>query len=263
MPLIDSHCHLDLAAFDHDRAQVLKDAADHGIKGILIPGLDNKQFNKLLDLQTRISTPELFIDIALGIHPYFMQAALQEGSDKLRGDFCELAESYQHKIVAIGECGLDSVLMLDMPIQARILQMQIEVAKQLNKPLVLHHRQSHNQLIRLLKKTKFQGGGLIHAFSGSVELAKTYIDLGFYLGVGGTITYPRAQKTRNALASISLQHLLLETDAPDMPLNGFQGQRNSPVQLPRVADALAQLKACTIQEVATVTCRNYSLLFSR
>jgi TatD DNase family protein len=139
---------------------------------------------------------------------------------------------------------------------------QLELAQSLRLPVVLHHRQSHNELIRLIKHHKFSRRGVIHAFSGSYQIAKTYIELGFYLGIGGTITYPRGKKTRDAIADIPLEYLLLETDAPDMPLCGFQGQRNSPTQLPIIAEALATLKHIDVEQVARVTSANYNSLLS-
>jgi TatD DNase family protein len=108
---------------------------------------------------------------------------------------------------------------------------------------------------------RFSHGGLIHAFSGSAEVAKTYLDLGFLLGVGGTITYPRAKKTRATIKNIPLEYLMLETDSPDMPLNHFQGQRNTPSQLPLVAEALGELKDVSVDTVKEQTTLNYRHLF--
>jgi len=128
-------------------------------------------------------------------------------------------------------------------------------------PLVVHCRKAHNELLRELNKTSLPAGGVIHAFTGSYEMACDYVSRGFYLGVGGSITYPRAQKTRDALARISLEYLVLETDAPDMPLSGYQGQRNTPLQLPAIAQSLAGLHGVSMQTVAAITAANARKLF--
>ncbi|HEY0892744.1 MAG TPA: TatD family hydrolase, partial [Cellvibrio sp.] len=147
--------------------------------------------------------------------------------------------------------------------QQQLLTIHIDVANQLHKPLIIHCVRAHNELIALLKKSKAQVGGVIHAFSGSYEVAQQYVDLGFYLGIGGTITYERAQKTRAAAAKIPLECLVLETDAPDMPLYGKQGQRNSPVNIPQIAQVLADLRGIAIDEIAAATSRNAMRLFHR
>ena len=259
---VDSHCHIDLSDFDNDRDEVLDKALKNGIRRILVPGLTNHQFDFLRDLAATYANKALQLDIALGLHPFFLEQELASGKQVLFDAFTRLAEKFHKQVVAFGESGLDGSLKLSMKFQIEALELQISLAKRFDKPLVLHHRQSHNELIRVLKQCRFSGGGVIHAFSGSNELARTYIDMGFVLGVGGTISYPRAKKTRATIQSVDLQHLLLETDAPDMPLAGFQGQRNTPAQIPLVAESLAQLKAIPVDEVAMVTSQNYSRVFS-
>jgi TatD DNase family protein len=148
-----------------------------------------------------------------------------------------------------------------LELQQQLLAIHIEVANQLRKPLIIHCVRAHNELIALLKKNKAEVGGVIHAFSGSYEVAQQYVELGFYLGIGGTITYERAQKTRAAAAKIALEFLVLETDAPDMPLQGKQGQRNSPENIPQIARVLADLRGVTVDEIAAATNHNAMQLF--
>jgi TatD DNase family protein len=258
MHLADSHCHIDLAPFDQDRESVLADCKRLGVNHLLVPGLSLQRMKKLLALKQCF--PQL--DICAGFHPYFLNE-IQPGqwpSQLLAMQ--ALIKKHQEDIVAIGEFGLDGSLPLAMDFQQQVFLDQLELAQSLRLPVVLHHRQSHNELIRLIKHHKFSRGGVIHAFSGSYQIAKTYIELGFYLGIGGTITYPRGKKTRDAIADIPLEHLLLETDAPDMPLCGFQGQRNSPTQLPIIAEALAALKHIDVEQVARATSANYNSLLS-
>jgi TatD DNase family protein len=258
MYFADSHCHLDLAAFDHDRETVLSDCKRLGIEHVLVPGLSFERMKKLLSLKQEY--PQL--DICAGFHPYFLNEISQTQWPSQLQSMEKLIEQHRGDIVAIGEFGLDGSLSLAMDFQQRVFSDQLYLAKSLGLPVVLHHRQSHNELIRMIKRHKFAGGGVIHAFSGSKQIAQTYIDLGFYLGIGGTITYPRGKKTREAIRHIPLEHLLLETDAPDMPLFGYQGQRNSPTQLPKVAASLAQLKQADVDDVASITSENYKSLLS-
>jgi len=258
MRFADSHCHIDLAAFDHDREAVLTDCKRLGIKRLLVPGLSLNRMNKLLSL--RQTFPQL--DICAGFHPYFLNEISQEQWPSQLHVMEGLIEQHRGDIVAIGEFGLDGSLPLAMDFQQQVFVDQLHLAKSFHLPVVLHHRQSHNELIRLIKQQKFSGGGVIHAFSGSQHIAQTYVDLGFYLGIGGTITYPRGKKTREAIRHIPLECLLLETDAPDMPLCGYQGERNSPTQLPKIAAALAQLKQVSMEEVANTTSINYKSLLS-
>ena len=260
--MIDSHCHIDLAAFDHDREKVINSCLSLGVERILVPGLGLQQVDTILALKNTFPC----LDIAAGFHPYFLQKYVPNldiaGWHKSCQAMHDWLTEHAHDIVAIGEFGLDGSLSVDMRFQQRVFLDQVELAKVFKKPLVLHHRQSHNELIRLLKQSQFTKGGVIHAFSGSEQIAKTYVDMGFALGVGGTITYPRGKKTREALKHINTRALLLETDAPDMPLCGYQGQRNTPERLPLVAAALAELKDCSIEEIARVSSDNYKALFS-
>lgn len=255
--MIDSHCHIDLPAFDADRAQVIQTCSDLQIERLLVPGLSLEQAESLLDLKQQFP----IIDIAFGLHPYFLKSLNAQQRQSLQDKFTDYTLQHQRSIVAIGECGLDASLPLPMDYQQEMLSFQIALAAQLNKPLVLHHRQSHNELIRMLKQQRFSNGGVIHAFSGSKQIAHSYIDMGFYLGVGGTITYPRAKKTRETIQNVALEHLLLETDSPDMPLHGHQGKRNSPTQLPLVVAALSALKQIDERMISEQTTANYMKLF--
>jgi TatD DNase family protein len=163
--------------------------------------------------------------------------------------------------VAIGECGLDAAITTSLAIQLPVFEAQLCLATELGLPIIIHCRRSHNELTSLLKRNKLPPGGVIHAFSGSYEMAKQYWDMGFYLGIGGTITYERAHKTREAVKRMPLDALLLESDAPDMPLAGKQGQRNSPEHIPLIAQALAELRGESVQLIAEQTTRNAQTLF--
>ncbi|MGY0217828.1 TatD family hydrolase [Endozoicomonadaceae bacterium StTr2] len=260
--LCDTHCHLDFDAFDNDRQQVLENCQLAGVNSIVIPAVSRSSWDDLNQLlqrhasQSSTITPALYG--ALGIHPWFV-------ADHSEADIEELDQLLTRRkpyIVAVGEAGLD--FWHDMPCSSQqqiLFEAQVELAIKHKLPLILHARKSYDQILKLLR-TKMPGvGGIIHAFSGSEQQARQYIELGFRLGFGGGITYSRAKKTRQLAASLPLDSIVLETDAPDMPLSGFQGQRNTPERLPLVLEALAELRAETVEEIATTTSNNAKQVF--
>lgn len=256
--LIDSHCHFDFEVFDKHRQQTLKECVDLDIDGIVIPGIEPTQWNRLIQLQNA-HTSGCHLWIALGVHPWW-QGSVTLSEVEFKSQLAEQLE--RSSAVAIGECGLDGSIEASVDSQQPIFEWQLQIACEFNKPLIIHAHRAHNQVMRLLARYRPPAGGAIHGFSGSLELAQQYWRLGFYIGVGGTITYSRAQKTRQAIAQLPLESLLLETDAPDMPLQGYQGQVNSPVQLARVAATLAQLRGLSEAEVKLATAENTRRLFS-
>lgn len=268
----DSHCHFDFADFTADQSALWQACHAQGITRLLMPGVTPEQWRIAAQLCMQYSG----LYYAAGIHPHWIaqQHWLQKNAAGL------LTEQTQEKIVAlisdeitqsttavspycvaVGECGLDKLIAIPLELQQQLLITHIVAANQLHKPLIIHCVRAHNELIALLKKYPAKYGGVIHGFSGSYEVAMQYIALGFYLGIGGTITYERAQKTRATVAKIPLDYVLLETDAPDMPLCGKQGKRNSPEYIPQVAQVLAQLRGVSIAEIARATYSNTVALF--
>lgn len=258
---IDSHCHFDFVDFDLDRAAVWHSCYTQGVQKLIIPGVAPAHWLKAQQICAAL--PGIYL--ALGIHPWWI-AELQLESPaaqvSLRAQLLAAIESAGQYCVALGETGLDKTIPTPLALQQQLLLMQIELANALHKPLILHSVKTHSELLVLLKQHPVHGGGVLHAFSGSVETAQQFIDRGFLLGVGGTITYARAQKTRAALSKVPLAYLLLETDAPDMPLSGQQGQRNSPEYLPLIAQQLAELRGISVDEVALATSQNAQRLFN-
>jgi TatD DNase family protein len=248
---------LDFTQFAGDLDKVLCRSAKAGVTGFLVPSVEAAKWAALLSLKIRYP----HIKIALGLHPYFIQNHQQSHIEQLE----EQVAHHHDQICAIGEIGLDLApnnhcgSYLDK--QVTIFSQQVDIAKEAKLPIIVHHRKSHNQLIQILKQRKFQNGGVIHGFSGSYAIAKTYIDLGFKLGIGGTITYSRANKTISTLKSLTLDDLLLETDAPDMPIQGHQGQRNSPEYLPIIAASLAEHLNVNVEDVIKQTSINFHSVF--
>lgn len=247
---IDSHCHLDFDVFSQDLTHVLARANEKGVHSYIIPAVTAKAWRNLIGLKHTITS----CYIAFGLHPYFI-------AEHELSDFDALEQMLANEeCVAVGECGLDSSCD-DIELQKRYFLKHIELANQFKKPLIVHHRNSHHLIFQCFKQIKPLFGGVIHAFSGSLQDAEKYIVLGFMLGAGGVITFERAQKTRNVFKLIPLSSIVLETDSPDMPLSGKQGMRNEPCHVVEVAECLAQLKEVDLNEVARVTTNNCRHLF--
>ncbi|MGO3643828.1 MAG: TatD family hydrolase, partial [Pseudoalteromonas sp.] len=218
---IDSHCHLDFSEFDDTRQQLISQCHQTDIKYFIVPGVSLAQSKKLISFAKIYPS----VRISAGLHPYFLSEHLENQKNDHLLELSDFAHSNKMHLIAIGECGLDrSVDHLEK--QTRLFEGQIELANQLALPLIVHHRQSHDLIAQSFKRCKPKMGGVIHAFSGSMQQAEYYIKQGFKLGVGGVITYQRAQKTRQVIAQLGVEHLMLETDAPSMPLAGFQGKIN-------------------------------------
>ena len=252
--MIDSHCHLDFDTFKDDIESVLTRARKAGVCRFLIPGTTPAGWQRQVTLSQRHKD----VDVAYGLHPYFLHNDNQSGLHALS----EHLSQCDVRPLAIGEIGLDAPVDVPEKEQVAVLDRQLEMAKEAGLPVILHHRKTHHLLLERLKTMKFENGGVIHAFSGSQQVAEDYIDRGFMLGVGGTITYTRAQKTRETFKNVPLSSLLLETDSPDMPMSGRQGKRNEPAFIQQVLSALGDLRDEDEQHLIDVTSANYSRLFS-
>ena len=265
MKFTDSHCHID---FDELAPQemLLKQCADNGIHQIIVPSISPDNWHKVLKLCTtdaisrRSSAQSCKLHACLGIHPWFLQGLAGTALNNL----AETVKQYRSHIIAIGEAGIDQVIVKEqdnLSQQIEFFEFQLDLAQQYNLPIIVHHRRSHQHIVPLLKKVNLAKAGIIHAFSGSYQQACQYIDLGFKLGIGGTITYPRAEKTIKAIKRLPLTSLALETDAPAMPLHGFQGQENSPLQLLKVFEVLAEIRPESAPQISAQLEKNIHQLF--
>ncbi len=253
-PLFDTHCHFDFAPFTADPEFELQRAAEQGVQRLLVPSIGPQDWQAVAELAQRFPST---IYYALGFHPLYLDASSPTHLPTLEKALMQAEQA----CVAVGECGLDGMIDVDVALQEQMLIAQLSIASQAKLPVILHSRRTHNRLLQLLKQQRFQQGGVLHAFSGSVQEAQQFVDLGFKIGVGGVITYPRANKTRQAIAALPVEHIVLETDAPDMPLNGFQGQANHPAQLAKVLETLAELKGVSAQYLAPILWQNSQMLF--
>jgi TatD DNase family protein len=244
--MFDTHCHLDVTEFDADRDAVLARARANGVTQMLVPAVNRAGWRYLIDY----CRDNEGLYPALGMHPVYIDQHRDE-------DVTALAEWVEkEKPLAIGEIGLDYfVETLDRNRQQQIFEAQLCIARDANLPVVLHVRKSHDQILQTLKRIKVRGG-FSHAFNGSEQHARQYAELGFKLGFGGMLTYERSNKLRHLAKVISLEDIVLETDAPDMTVAAHRGERNSPEYLPDCLRALAEVKEMDVQQVAEITTRN-------
>jgi len=253
--LFDSHCHFDFSTFDGQRESLWSECVEVGISRLLIPGVGPQQWPKAYAIAQKYEG----IVMAAGLHPWYVSDT--HSSTILHNVDEWVALLQRRECVAIGECGLDKLIAVPLEKQQKVFEAHLAMAADCGMPLIIHVRQTHNETIRLLKKYTLANGGVIHGFTGSKELAMEYWRMGFYLGIGGSITYPRANKTRRMVQAMPLESLLLETDAPDMPLSAYQGEANSPLKLVEVAIVLSQLREQTLEHVVEQTTINANKVF--
>lgn len=247
---IDTHCHLDFSRIGKIET-VLAQSTDVGVNQFIVPSVDGSNWQKTLDLSSKFAN----IHCGLGVHPHFLK------DDNQLQQLTELATVHRENIVAIGEIGLDGVIDSPQHIQVDVLTQQLALAKMLELPVICHGHKALDILLKYLRLYQLPKGGVIHGFSGSIIQASEFIKLGFYIGIGGVITYERAQKTRRTVAQLPLEALLLETDSPDMPVNGFQGQVNFPKRIPIIAQHLSDLHNTSVDFIAEITTTNAKQLF--
>ena len=249
---IDSHCHLDFSVFDKDRGDILKKCHHHDVRHFIVPGTRFKGWEK----QSILSQEYSSLSMAYGIHPYFLNGEEFRSIDLL-GGFCE-----SNFTVAIGEIGLDIwPNSLPIDIQLAFFRAQLSIAKSLKLPVILHARRSYDILYKELKNSHFLYGGSVHGFSGSWVQAQRFIELGFVLGIGGNITYTRAKKSIKVIKELNSVDYVLETDSPDMPVFGKQGERNTPLNIPIVAQSISEIRQESIKDIAYQTSINVGRVF--
>jgi TatD DNase family protein len=249
--LIDTHCHLDASEFDSDRAKVIQAALKNGVGAMVIPAVVRENFQKVIDLSA--CNPQVYY--ALGIHPMYVDNA--HPSDLALLKKLIEAQLSSQKLVAVGEIGLDFfVTQQNRETQEYFFSEQLKIAQIFDLPVILHVRRAVDDVLKHLRKYKVSGG-IAHAFNGSAQQADAFIKLGFKLGFGGAMTYPRALKIRELAKTLPLESIVLETDSPDIPPAwlGTKG-RNSPAELMKIAQVLADLRAVEITQIIEITDKN-------
>ena len=248
--IIDSHCHLDMPDFEQDRPRVLRNARQLGVKGFVIPGTTANRWQRVLEIAGKHDD----IWPALGLHPYYCDEHSVSHLEQLA------RLSHRAKPVAIGEIGLDRFLpQLDEKKQLFYLEAQLDLARKMDLPVILHIRKANDMLLQILKQHPVKGG-ICHAFNGSLQQAHKFIDWGFCLGFGGMLTFEHSRKLRRLAKELPLSAIVLETDAPDMPGARHRYQRNSPEYLPEVLTVLETLRGETREVIAHQTTLNLQQL---
>lgn len=249
--LVDSHSHLDVAEFDPDRPAVLDRAMASGVTRQIVPAIARAGWENLRAVCA--THPGLYP--AYGLHPILIGDHLDEHVDELR----EWIRTEQP--VALGEIGLDFFIEgLDADRQRSIFRAQLQTAKDFDLPVIVHARRAVEEVTHTVRAI---GGlrGVVHSFGGSEEQARQLTQAGFLLGIGGPVTYERANRLRRIVASVPIEFLLLETDSPDQPDAGHRGQRNEPSRLTEILAVVSALRSESMREVAYATTRNAERLF--
>lgn len=252
MTLIDSHAHLDAPQFEADLEQVLQRAAADGVAAIVTVGGDLASSHAAVALARR--HPQL--SAAVGIHPH---EAAGVGADQLQ----EIAAlSTLPEVVAMGEMGLDFYRNLSEPAdQRRVFAAQLDLARQVGKPIIIHDRDAHAEVIKVLRSIAPQWQGVLHCFSGDLDIARQALEMGFHISFAGNLTFRNATQLRALVQDLPLKRLLVETDCPYLAPHPFRGKRNEPAHVTAVAQAMADLLRLPVEEVGAATTANAFDLF--
>jgi len=250
---IDSHAHLDMKAFDRDREEVLERAVKGHLTHVITVGIDLDSSWRAQDLAETYG----FVYASVGYHPHNARECNEADLEKL----ARMAS--KPKIVAWGEIGLDFFRQhSSRDEQLEAFTRQLEMASDLNLPVIIHDREAHKDVLAILNKMgKGEKKGVIHCFSGDMELAAAFMDLGYYISVPGTVTYRKAFQVRQVAAGIPLDRMLIETDAPFLTPEPKKGKRNEPLYVSFTAQEVARLRETDLEEVAAKTSENARILF--
>ena len=250
--LADTHCHLDFPEFDSDRDDVIARAREKGIDFIINIGSSIRGSRASLDLAAKFDC----VYATVGLHPHEADSFSPEWESAIR----QLAT--HKKVVAVGEIGLDFFKNYSKPQnQAPMFSKMLAIAKELSLPVVIHSRQAESQILRLLKEN-LPVGDVVHCFSGDEGFMRACLDMGFFISFTCNITYKKADNLRSLIKAMPLERLFLETDAPYLPPEGLRGKRNEPLNVMVLAEEIAKIRGCTVQEIARVTTDNAKRFFN-
>ncbi|MDW8326769.1 MAG: TatD family hydrolase [Anaerolineales bacterium] len=250
--LVDTHCHLDFPEFDTDREQVIERALAAGVGRILIPGVDLATCRRAVSLAEQ--HPVVYA--AVGLHP-------NSAAEATPAALAEIRSLAKHpKVVGIGEIGIDLYWRkLSRAEQEAVFRAQLKLANDLGKPVIVHDRDAHEEVLAVLRDLRPAAGCVLHAFSGGRPLAEEAVNLGFFLGVDGPITYKKNEALRAVFAGAPLEQILVETDAPYLTPQSRRGQRNEPAYVRDVVAQLAVIRNSSFETIAVATTQNAARLF--
>ena len=251
--LIDSHVHLDDDRFDSDRTEIINKLKDDGIELILNPGADLATSKKAVKIADEYS----FIYAAVGCHPHDSKYM----NDETMNVFRELSKN--KKVIAIGEIGLDYYYdNSDRETQKKWFREQIKLANELDMPYIVHDRDAHEDLFKIMKEeAKSNTRGVLHCYSGSVEMAKEFTKLGFCISLAGPVTFKKAKIPKMVAKEIPLDKLLIETDSPYLTPEPYRGRRNEPKFVRYVAEEIANIRNVSLGAIIESTNQNFKKLF--
>lgn len=254
-PLVDSHCHLDFPELAADIPKLLKLMEDKHVGWALCAGVTLERFPVMLDIVS--AHPNLFA--AVGVHPDTEEPAREADVETL----CKLADN--PKVVAIGETGLDYYrLQGDLEWQRERFRTHIRAAKECNKPLIIHTRSSAEDTLKVLKEEGADSvGGVFHCFTESTDVAKEALDLGFHISFSGIVTFKNAIELKQVAQSVPTDRILVETDSPYLAPVPFRGKTNQPAYVLHVAEEIARLRNCTLDDISSATTHNFFRLFKQ
>ena len=249
---IDSHAHIQLSQFDRDRDAVLKRAHEVSVSHILVIGFD---------METSLGAVELaeqhtHIYATVGMHPH----DAKDLTDDTLKTFRELAAHPQ--VIALGEIGLDYYRNRSpRPVQKEAFEKQLDLAEEVQMPIVIHNRDAYMDILPILEARHGKIQGVLHCFTGDVELMHRSLDLDFHIGIGGIVTYPNAKEVQAVAREVPADKLLIETDCPWLTPQFRRGKRNEPAYVRAVAEKIAELRGATIETIGDITTQNFQKLF--
>lgn len=251
--LADSHAHIDDERFDADRDEVVARALAAGVSLIVNIGADMASSARSVALAEKY--PGIYA--AVGMHPH-------DSQDMKENDYRQLEQWANHpKVVAIGEIGLDYHYDLSpRSVQKEVFLRQLDLARKTGKPFIIHEREAHADMLDIIRYAARGLNGVFHCFSGSVETAREYLKMGFYISVAGPVTFPKSVKTKEVAKAVPLDRLLVETDSPYLTPQPFRGKRNEPAYVRLVAEEIANLRDISLAELAEATTANVRRLFN-
>ncbi|WP_053361250.1 TatD family hydrolase [Bacillus sp. FJAT-27251] len=251
--LFDTHVHLNAEQYSEDLQEVIDRAQGEGVSQMVVVGFDRPTIDKALQLCESYD----FLFASVGWHPV-------DAIDMTPGDLEWLRELSSHpKVVALGEMGLDYHWdKSPKDVQKEVFRKQIRLAKEVNLPIIIHNREATADIVQILKEEDAREvGGIMHCYSGSVEIALECIDMNFYISLGGPVTFKNAKKPKEVAEAVPLDRLLIETDAPYLTPHPFRGKRNEPAYVKLVAQQIAELRGMSYEELAEATTKNAKKIF--
>lgn len=249
---IDSHAHIQISQFDSDRDAVLQRALDSGVSNILIIGIDLETSQNAVELAEKHGN----LYATVGMHPH----SAKELTPEILLRFRELLNS--PKVIALGEIGLDYFRNLSPhQLQKDAFEKQLDLAEEMELPIIVHNRDAYKDILPILDARRGKIKGVLHCFTGDIELMHRSIEIGFYIGIGGIVTYPNAKDIQDVAEQVPLDRLLIETDCPWLTPQFRRGKRNEPAYVLAVAEKIAQLRNIFAEEIGQITTNNFNTLF--